>query len=131
MFRLLEQAGRQHPAMCRLVGPDGLEIVIPEAMFQAFELVAGVLARGDAVTVLPVATELTAQQAADILNVPRQYLVRLLEQQTLPSTQMGEHRRVRVDDLLRYKQQRDRERGEALDELTQLSQDIGGYDELP
>jgi excisionase family DNA binding protein len=131
VFRLLEQAGRQHPSMCRLVGPDGLEIVIPEAVSHAFELVAEVLARGDAVTVLPAATELTVAQAADILNVSRQYLVRLLDQEVVPSTPTGTHRQVRVDDLLRYKQQRDRERGETLDELTQVSQDMRGYDELP
>jgi excisionase family DNA binding protein len=83
-----------------------------------------VLARGDG-------SELTTQQAADILNVSHQYLIRLLDEGAVPSTQTGADRRIRVDDLLRYKQQRDRERAEALDELTQLSQEMGGYDELP
>lgn len=129
LFRFLDRAG--HDRRCRLVGPDGQEIVIPEAVFYVFERVAEVLARGDAVTVLPVSQELTTQQAADLLNVSRQYLVRLLDQGTIPFRRTGTHRRIRVGDLLDYKQRRDRERSAALDSLTATSQDMGGYDELP
>lgn len=129
VFRLLDRASHERRATCRLVGPDGQQIVIPEALFYVFERVAEVLARGDAVTVLPVGRLLTTQQAADILNVSRQYLVRLLDRGDIPFSKTGTHRRVRVEDLLHYKQQR--ERGDALDELTRMSEDMGGYDEVP
>lgn len=131
IFRLLDRASQKSESRCRIVGPDGQEIAIPESMFYVFERVAEVLARGDAVTVLPIGRELTTQQAADILNVSRQYLVRLLDQGVIPFTRTGTHRRIRAIDLLEYKQRRDRERNAALDQLSQISQEMGGYDELP
>jgi excisionase family DNA binding protein len=131
VFRLLDRASHPPASRCRIVGPDGQQILIPESMFYVFERVAEVLARGDAITVLPVGQELTTQQAADILNVSRQYLVRLLDQGTIPFTRTGTHRRIRVGDLLAYKQRRDLERAETLDSLTAMSQDMGGYDEIP
>jgi len=133
LFRLLHASagsGRRRTAQCRLVGPSGDAIPIPEAVFRVLERVAEVLARGDSLTIVPVGKELTTQQAADLLNVSRQYLVRLLEDGRIPYTRTGKHRRLRIEDVLTFKEQRDRERGAALDELTRISQEIGGYDEL-
>ena len=79
---------------------------------------------------VPVHQELTTQQAADLLNISRQYLVRLLEEGKIPYTRTGKHRRLRIDDVVAYKQARDRERSESLDELARLSDELGGYDEL-
>lgn len=95
------------------------------------ERVAEVLAHEDAVTVLPVGQQLTTQKAADILNVSRQYLVRLLEDRKIPFTKTGRHRRIHVRDLLNFKRSRDHERIKTLDSLTEMSQEMGGYDEIP
>ena len=65
---------------CELAGPKGERIAIPESVFYVLARVAEVLARGDAVTVVPTEKEITTQQAADLLNVSRQYLVRLLDE---------------------------------------------------
>jgi excisionase family DNA binding protein len=92
--------------------------------------VVEVLARGDAVTVVPIERNVTTQQAADLLNVSRQYLVRLLDEGRMPSTRAGKHRRVRVEDVLRFKETRDDARAGALDELTAMTEDLGGYREL-
>jgi excisionase family DNA binding protein len=89
---------------------------------------ARVLARGDAVAVVPLQQELTTQGAADLLNVSRQYLVRLLDQGTIPCHKVGTHRRIAVGDLLRYKRQRDLERQHGLAELARLSQELGLYE---
>ncbi len=86
------------------------------------------LAQGQGVTLVPEDKELTTQQAADLLNVSRPYLVKLLEQRQIPYTKTGTHRRLRVADLVAYKARRDEERGEALAELTQLSEELGHYD---
>jgi excisionase family DNA binding protein len=88
------------------------------------------LVRGEAVSVVPVSLELTTQEAADLLNVSRQYLVRLVENRSIPCTRTGKHRRLRVQDVLTYQRRRDRERKRTLDKLARLSQDFGGYDEL-
>lgn len=114
--------------VCRLVGPKGEELVLPEAVFYVLERVTEVLARGDSVTVVPVGKELTTQQAADILNVSRQYLVRLLDENRIPYRKTGKHRRLRIEDVLAFKERRDRERGNALRGLTELTEELGGYE---
>ena len=132
IFRLLDSAEQvdQQRGACKLVGPEGETISIPESMFYVLERVAEVMARGDSITVVPVGQELTTQQAADMLNVSRQYLVRLLNDGRIPHTKTGKHRRVQIEDVLAFKERRDRERRSGLDELTRLSEEFGGYDEL-
>lgn len=114
---------------CELAGPKGERIAIPQSVFYVLARVAKVLARGDAITVVPTEKEITTLQAADLLNVSRQYLVRLLDEGRIPFTKTGKHRRVRIEDLLRFKAKRDEERKATLEELTGLSEDYGGYDD--
>ena len=131
LFQLLQHVSHdadELPAY-RLSGPLG-EVALPESVFLLLERVIEVLARGDALTIVPVDKELTTQQAANILNVSRQYLVRLLDDGRIPCRKTGTHRRVRMEDLLAYKRQRDRARMASLDDLSQMTQDFGGYKEL-
>jgi excisionase family DNA binding protein len=114
---------------CSLVGPRGERYLLPEALFHILARVAEVLARGDAITIVPVGQELTTQQAADILNVSRQYLVRLLDDGQMPFTRTGKHRRLRIEDVLAFKKKRDQDREDRLAELTELSEELGGYEE--
>jgi excisionase family DNA binding protein len=132
LSRVLEEVAhaRRRTPGCSLVGPGGDQIAIPESVFYVLERVAEVMARGDAITVVPIGKELTTQQAADLLNVSRQYVVRLLNEKRIPYTKTGTHRRLRIEDVLAYKEQRDAERRDALDELTRLSEEAGGYSEL-
>jgi excisionase family DNA binding protein len=126
----MAQARNRTSVKCKLIGPHGETTSIPESVFYVLERVAEVLARGDAITVVPVGKELTTQQSADLLNVSRQYLVRLLDEGRIPYTKTGKHRRLRIEDVLTFKARRDKERGVALDELTAMSEDVGGYSEL-
>lgn len=77
------------------------------------------------VRVVPLHAELTASQAADLLNVPERYLVELLESKTLSSHGVGSHRRVKLGDLLDYKRVRDAERADALREMAEEAQRLG------
>lgn len=127
LMGLLLHAPKRRAPKCQLVGPGGEAIPLPESVFYVLERVAEVLARGDSITLVPVGREVTTQQAADLLNVSRQYLVRLLDEGRIPFRKTGKHRRVRVEDVLAFKQTRDQERRAGLRELSQMSESFGGY----
>lgn len=74
---------------------------------------------------IPVESELTTQQAADLLNVSRSYLVKLLEEGEIPFTKKRRHRRIRAEDLFAYKKKRDAIRSKALRELIQIDIEEG------
>jgi excisionase family DNA binding protein len=112
-----------------LIGPTGRRHRIPQAVVHGLARIVEVLARGDALTIVPVGAVMTTQQAADLLNMSRQYLVRLLDDGKIPYDRTGKHRRLKIEDVLAYKQKRDRERDEKLDELARLTEELGGYDE--
>lgn len=87
------------------------------------------LALGNAVKVVPIHAELTTQEGADMLNVSRPHLVKLLDNGVLPHTKTGRHRRIKFTDLMAYKEQRDRTSRDAMDELAAQAQASGmGYE---
>lgn len=121
-------AGEQTP---KLVGASGQQVELPAPALALLRELVHQLARDQAVAVVATGKELTTQEAADILNVSRPYLIKLLEQGEIPFAMVGTHRRILVNDLLAYKRRRDAARRQALVELTQLSQEWGLYAEQP
>lgn len=124
---VLAREAAQGKAVLR--SPSGHELPLPHSVYRVLEQVVHEMARGNAVRVLVVKAELSTQQAADLLNVSRPHLVKLLERGQIPYHRVGSHRRVVLEELLVYKERRDRERLEGLDEITRISDELGLYDE--
>ncbi len=129
--RLAKYLGRKRTAPFRVrLEPDDEreEIVIPASAFRLLNDILAQMAQGNAVTLIPVHAELTTQQAADLLNVSRPFLVEQLEKNAIPYRKVGTHRRIQFTDLMNYKQRMDQNRLKALDDLAAQAQDLNmGY----
>ena len=117
--------GSQKP---HLLGPDGKRIELPDSALEALRVIIEAMARGRAITLVPHDKDLTSQEAADILHVSRPHLIKLLDGGELPFHRVGTHRRIRIEDVLAYRDRRVAEREAALRDLARLSEELpGGY----
>lgn len=102
-------------------------IELPTSALTLLMDILGELACGNAVQIVPVHAELTTQEAANILNVSRPHMVKLLEARQLPFHKTGRHRRVLFADLMAYKKRREQESLDAMQSLADQAQDLGMY----
>ncbi len=116
-------------ARALIVGPDGTQTELPVSLYAVLIRAAHELRRGRGISILPVGMELTTQQAADLVNVSRPFLIRLLEAGQIPYHMVGTHRRIRLDDLLAYRRRRSQERRAMLAGMAAEAQELGIYDE--
>jgi excisionase family DNA binding protein len=123
LFRLIG-ANPRETCVVRFESAPDEPLVLPAAAVRLLGALLTELAKGNAVTLMPHHAELTTQEAADLLNVSRPFLVSLLESGQLPFHKVGTHRRVRFSDLMTYKRRRDAESEEALRELAAISQEL-------
>jgi excisionase family DNA binding protein len=127
--RQLSRALSNRKSVTLRLGGIKEEIKLPKAAGSLLVEILNELGKGKAVKVLAMDAEISTQQAADLLHVSRPFLINLLERKEIPFHRIGSHRRLRLSDVLAYKKRTDEQRMAALDELTQLSQDLGlGYD---
>ena len=107
---------------------DAAEVELPVEARALLLRILGHMANGDAVTVVPVQAEVTAQQAAEILGVSRPFLIRLIDEGEVACRLVGTHRRVPLADLLGFKQANKAERRALAADLTAEAQELGlGY----
>lgn len=109
-------------------GTKSEELVLPAPAARLLLDILTQMGQGNAVALNTVEPELTTQQAADLLNVSRPYLVKLLDEGVIPSRKIGTHRRIMREDVLAYKHDIDLKRSEALAELAAQAQELNmGY----
>jgi excisionase family DNA binding protein len=113
-IRVLPEGGRLEKA-----------VTIPAVAFRLLVDILTQMAQGNAVTLIPVHAELTTQEAADLLNVSRPFLVKLLEDGEIPYRKVGTRRRVLYKDMAEYKRRIDERRRATLDELAMQAQEFG------
>lgn len=126
--RLLEGAPREVGQTPRLVGPDGAAIELPRDIHALLVSIVENLKAGNGVSVIPLHAELTTVEAAELLNVSRPFLIKQLEAGALHHHLVGTHRRLRLADVLAYRDRLDANANEALSALTQEAEDLGLYD---
>lgn len=115
--------GKGESACLRLHNGNEL-LQVPVKAIRLLVDILDAMARGDAVSLIPIHKELTTQEAANILNVSRPYLVKLMEAGEIPFHKNGVRRRVFFKDLMEYKQKRDQASMLLLDELTAEAQEF-------
>jgi excisionase family DNA binding protein len=107
----------------KVSGENGDPVKIAPAVGELIIELLGHVSNGNMVTLVPVGTMLTTQQAADMLNVSRPYLTGLLKKGEIAFEEVGKHRRVPLTALMEYKENKARRQEETLRELSRLGQD--------
>lgn len=108
-----------------LDGPTENTVNLPASVVRMLVRILDEMARGNAVTLIPVHAELTTQEAAGMLNISRPSLIQLLDEGKIDFRKVGTHRRVRFEALMDYKRRSDADRRAALAELAAYDQELG------
>ncbi|MFO7953779.1 MAG: helix-turn-helix domain-containing protein [Thioalkalivibrio sp.] len=125
LARLLAEKPEAERAQVRM---DGTDLIVPRQAVSLLRDILAQMAQGNAVTIVPTHAELSTQEAASILNVSRPFVIKLLEQGEIPFRKAGTHRRIRYEDLMRYKARMDSDSREAMDALAAQAQKLNmGY----
>jgi excisionase family DNA binding protein len=120
----------RRPIRCRIKPANKPEesLSIPAPALRMLSEILSEMAKGNAVTLIPVHAELTTQQAADVLNVSRPHLVEIIEAGKIPFRKIGTHRRLLLSDVMKYKRRQKNKRLKALSQLVAQAQDLNmGY----
>jgi excisionase family DNA binding protein len=114
------------PLRVRLLDEPGQETVtLPAPAVRMLVRILEEMARGNAVTLIPVHAELTTQEAADLLNISRPSLIQLLDEGKMEYRKVGTHRRIRFERLMAYKRKVEADRQAALQEFIAYNEELG------
>lgn len=111
-----------------LIDADGKETELPEEMLDLLSFVMKAWKHGQGITVTVQSQLVTTQEAADLIGCSRQHVVSLMNSGTLPGRKIGTHRRIKLEDVLRFIHDEDKRRDQATDELVAFTEEIGGYE---
>lgn len=121
--------GPEHNGVKIRIQESGTDIIVPRKALELLQFILSSMAQGKAISLIPSDSEVTTQQAADMLNVSRPHLVKLLEQGALPFKKVGSHRRILLEDLLAYEAKQTKRREQQLQLLDDQAQELNlGYE---
>ena len=104
------------------------KIVIPSRALQLLGDILKAMSEGKPISVVPVATEVTTQKAAEILGCSRPHLVKLLEEGEMEFVKVGKHRRIMFEDVVKFKQKMKEEQKKRLIDMMNQDEELGLYD---
>jgi excisionase family DNA binding protein len=104
------------------------KIVIPSRALQLLGDILKAMSEGKPISIVPVATEVTTQKAAEILGCSRPHLVKLLEEGEMEFIKVGKHRRIMFEDVLKYKQKMKEEQKKHIIDMMNQDEELGLYD---
>ena len=113
---------RTEPVAIQVSDHDMVSLQLPAKLFGVLQTILDLMAKGKAFSLIPANAELTTQEAADMLNVSRPHVVKLLKEGVIPYKEVGTHRRILLEDLVVYSRDMKQKRKEALEELARLGQ---------
>lgn len=111
-----------------LIDADGKETELPDEMLDLLSFVMKAWKHGQGITVTVQSQLVTTQAAADLIGCSRQHVVSLMNSGALPGRKIGTHRRIKLEDVLRFIHDEDKRRDQAMDELVALTEEMGGYE---
>lgn len=112
----------------RIQGADDV-VTIPLKALKLLNSIISNMAQGKSIALMPTDAEITTQQAAEILNVSRPHVIKLLEKGEIPYRKVGSHRRILLQDILEYESKFRSDRRKKLDYLAKEAQKLKlGYE---
>jgi excisionase family DNA binding protein len=114
---------RRHQS-ASLVGADGSTKELPTALYDLLVTVVGILESGSGVTVVPLGTELTTAETAELLNVSRPHVIKMLEAGEMPYHKVGTHRRVLLEDVLKFREARNAQFHNAMAKIHDVTEQL-------
>ena len=106
----------------------GKKIKVPIRALKLLGKILKAMSLGKPMSIVPMATEVTTQRAAEILGCSRPHLIKLLEEGKIGFTKVGKHRRIKFEDVMKYRQKVKEEQKQHLIEIMNADEDSGLYD---
>ena len=104
------------------------KIIIPSRALKLLGEILKAMAQGNPISIVPVAAEVTTQQAAEMVGCSRPFLVKLLEEGKIEFTKVGRHRRIMFEDIVKYKKKMKEEQKKHIVDIMNFDEEIGMYD---
>lgn len=123
---VLEQLNSEQPEI--VIEETGEKIKIPLSALKLLGDILKAMGQGKLISLVPIATEVTTQAASEILGCSRPHLVKLLEDGKIAFTKVGKHRRIKLDDIMKYRKQMKEQQKQNIIDIMNLDEETGLYD---